>query len=263
MTSLEWDQRFWISIKHWADAAGQRFEWEEYGEPFFCYKIENWWQEQRWSARLYEYNLKGGSLKWGQGKAGISPLLEQNEWELTFIKHQFCTWHVHTHSLSQILGRTGFSFYCHERLGTVLKLTKHHELRVCRNVSDKAENVNWGTEDGRWESDQKEWWYYSLQSSAARRNPQQHWWALNIFTHMCVHVCTHTHSPSLKELTTTTQLEMTVVHIKPRSIWLKRLKRSIWLFPLKKLTLKSLIQDSQSWGRSFKEKPCKAVASLS
>lgn len=82
------------------------------------------------SARLYEYNLKGGSLKWGQGKAGISPLLEQNEWELTFIKHQFCTWHVHIHSLSQILGRTGFSFYCHECLGTVLKLISSHQTKV-------------------------------------------------------------------------------------------------------------------------------------
>ena len=33
--------------------------------------------------------------------------------------------------------------------GEKSKLTKHHELRVCMNVSDKAEDVNWGTEGGR------------------------------------------------------------------------------------------------------------------
>ena len=39
-----------------------------------------------------------------------------------------------------------------------------------------------------------------------------------ISSHTCVCMCAHTHSPSLKELTTTTQPEVTVVHIKPRSI---------------------------------------------
>lgn len=125
-------KRFWISIKLWADTAGRPFEWEEYEEPFLsCYKIKNWWQEQKGSARLYEYNLKGGSLK-SEAKEKLELVHCWNRmngnWHLLSISFVPGTF---TYILSHKSWEERDSpFYCHECLGTVLKLISSHQTKV-------------------------------------------------------------------------------------------------------------------------------------
>lgn len=105
-------------------------------KPFFsCYHMVNWCQGQRGWTRFCEYNPKGDSWKQCQGKAGINPLLEQNDWKID-IYYQFCTRHLDTHNINSHKSWEG----CRS-LSTVMKV---QELSWSQSHMGQSQESNQG-----------------------------------------------------------------------------------------------------------------------